>query len=322
MLKKYKEAIKHFEHDSLRTASKLELFFDLVYVGLIKDLSHFFLKDINITKFFWFIILFSGLWLNWLGMTYYHNRFGITHVKNYALTFLNMLALIGFGRFKQAFESQNLNIIIISFLIAKISILFLWRQAAKDNESHKKHLRHTLAIQDIIIFLLFVALFLKFSFSIILLVLILFIDFINPLLTLEEYKKLPLICEEHMNERFSLLMIIIFGDGIISLLNHLVELKNVGPNEFISIFFILLSIFILWLCIERFVYEKSFSLKPLFTWIWWLLQLPLMISVVLFENIIMRLLNHGSIINFRHLLLLLIFIFFLIFIENKIGDIK
>lgn len=322
MFKKYKETIKHLEHDSLRTASKLELFFDLVYVGLIKDLSHFFLHDVTFTKFIWFILLFSGLWLNWLSMTYYHNRFGIAHIKNYTLTFINMLAILGVGRFEYAFKNQNLIAIILSLLAAKISLLILWRQAAKDNAIHKRYLHHTLVMQDVIIVLIFISLFLEFSLAALLLSLILIIDFVNPLLTLEEYKKLPLIDEEHMNERFSLLMIIIFGEGIISLLNYLVKLKTMSSSTLFFTFLILFSIFILWLSIEKFVYEKSFSLKPLFTWIWWMIQLPLMISIVLFEKIIVELFEHHSIINYAHLGIMLGIIITLVVIENKIGDIE
>jgi low temperature requirement protein LtrA len=65
-------AAEDVEH---RHATWLELFFDLVFVVGVAELSHELVRDTSATGFLHFVILFVPVWWAWVGFTFYATRF-------------------------------------------------------------------------------------------------------------------------------------------------------------------------------------------------------------------------------------------------------
>lgn len=63
------------EDDDERHATWLELFFDLVFVAAIAELSHNLSEDVSLMGFLGFVALFIPVWWAWVGSTFYSTRF-------------------------------------------------------------------------------------------------------------------------------------------------------------------------------------------------------------------------------------------------------
>jgi low temperature requirement protein LtrA len=73
-----------------RHATWLELFFDLVFVVIISQLSHFLLHEISILRFLEFLFLFIPVWWSWTGVTFYSTRFYSDDIEHRLLLLLQM----------------------------------------------------------------------------------------------------------------------------------------------------------------------------------------------------------------------------------------
>lgn len=73
-----------------RRATWLELFYDLVFVVAIAELSHLLEKDVSPYGLFSFIILFIPVWWSWVGATFYATRFDTDDLRDRLLTLLQM----------------------------------------------------------------------------------------------------------------------------------------------------------------------------------------------------------------------------------------
>ena len=79
------------EHEKERKATWLELFYDLIFVVAIAEMSHSLSKDISVQGFIGFIILFISVWWCWLGTTFYATLFDTDDIRDRLLTLLQMM---------------------------------------------------------------------------------------------------------------------------------------------------------------------------------------------------------------------------------------
>lgn len=56
-----------------RHATWLELFFDLFFVVAISELAHNLNRDVSLSGFLGFLLLFVPIWWSWIGATFYAN---------------------------------------------------------------------------------------------------------------------------------------------------------------------------------------------------------------------------------------------------------
>ena len=105
-----------------RHATWLELFFDLVFVVIISQLSHFLLHEISLLRFLEFLFLFIPVWWAWTGVTFYSTRFYSDDVGHRLLLLLQMggagaMAVNISGAFNNTFSGlQYLMHLCVSFL--------------------------------------------------------------------------------------------------------------------------------------------------------------------------------------------------------------
>ena len=61
-----------------RRATWLELFYDLVFVVAVSQVSDNLYADVSVAGFFKFVFLFIPIWWAWIGTTFYANRLTAT----------------------------------------------------------------------------------------------------------------------------------------------------------------------------------------------------------------------------------------------------
>ncbi|MBD2293144.1 low temperature requirement protein A [Anabaena sphaerica FACHB-251] len=81
------------EHEE-RRATWLELFYDLVFVVAIAELSHNLSKDVSLGGFVGFVALFIPIWWCWIGATFYATLFDTDDLGDRLLTLLQMSIII------------------------------------------------------------------------------------------------------------------------------------------------------------------------------------------------------------------------------------
>ncbi|MEA5574988.1 low temperature requirement protein A [Anabaena sp. UHCC 0451] len=81
------------EHEG-RRATWLELFYDLVFVVAIAELSHNLSKDVSLGGFVGFVALFLPIWWCWIGATFYATLFDTDDLGDRLLTLLQMSIII------------------------------------------------------------------------------------------------------------------------------------------------------------------------------------------------------------------------------------
>ena len=105
-----------------RHATWLELFFDLVFVVIISQLSHFLLHEISILRFLEFLFLFIPVWWSWTGVTFYSTRFYSDDIGHRLLLLLQMggagaMAVNISGAFSDTFSGFAISYAFMRFIL-------------------------------------------------------------------------------------------------------------------------------------------------------------------------------------------------------------
>jgi low temperature requirement protein LtrA len=74
-----------------RHATWLELFYDLVFVGVVSQLSENLSHNISLAGVLSFIALFVPVWFAWIGVAFFATRFGTDDLAHRILTLLQMM---------------------------------------------------------------------------------------------------------------------------------------------------------------------------------------------------------------------------------------
>ena len=77
-----------------RHASWLELFYDLVFVAVVSQLSENLSHDISLVGVLSFIALYIPVWFAWIGATFFATRFGTDDLAHRILTLMQMMGAV------------------------------------------------------------------------------------------------------------------------------------------------------------------------------------------------------------------------------------
>ena len=82
------------DEDKERKVTWVELFYDLVFVVVIAELSHTLSAHITIDAVIGFILIFIPVWWIWIGGTFYSERFQTDDVSFRIITLLQMIPVL------------------------------------------------------------------------------------------------------------------------------------------------------------------------------------------------------------------------------------
>lgn len=112
-------------------ASWIELFFDLVFVVAIAELSHYLADNLTTTGFLKFAALFVPCWWAWVLVTFYADRFETDDIIHRLLILTAMLAILFLGvNVHNAFEGGSLGFA-IAYVAIRSVVLALYARAAR-----------------------------------------------------------------------------------------------------------------------------------------------------------------------------------------------
>jgi low temperature requirement protein LtrA len=216
------------EHPEERRVTFLELFYDLVYVVIIAELSHALSEHINLIGIGTFIFLFLIVWWAWFNGAMYHDMHGNNDIRTRVFTFLQMFTVAAMAVYAHAALGDGSSGFALAYGAFHIILTWLWWRTGVYDPNHRP-LSQPYSITFLITsFLFIVSIFAPAPWRFILWGLALLLDLILlPLVLTSSHTAIQeqlgriLLVSPSAVERFGLFTIIVLGEVIVGVVGGL-----------------------------------------------------------------------------------------------------
>lgn len=207
-----------------RRATWLELFYDLVFVVAIAQVSHNLTEDVSLSGFLGFVILFVPIWWSWVGATFYATRFDTDDLGHRLLTLLQMVGVAvlavnvhyGLGKSSAGFA--------LSYFAIRMLLVFEYLSAGYFVPSARPLTNWYSRGFALAALCWFVSVFVPIPWRFALWAVGLMIDFATPLTVGRIAIQIPP-STSHIPERLGLFTIIVLGEAVASVVRGVSELE-------------------------------------------------------------------------------------------------
>jgi low temperature requirement protein LtrA len=215
------------QHPEERRITFLELFYDLVYVVIIAELSHALAEHINLAGISTFVFLFIIIWWAWFNGAMYHDLHGNNDIRTRVFTFLQMLTVAGMAVFAHNAMGEGSTGFALTYAAFHLILTWLWWRTGV-YDSHHRPLSQPYSTTFLITSGLFIlSVFIPAPWRFVMWVLALLIDLImlsllwtnrNPEIQ-KQLNRVDLISSSVV-ERFGLFTMIVLGEVIVGVAEH------------------------------------------------------------------------------------------------------
>ncbi len=212
-----------------RKVSWLELFYDLVFVVTVAELSHSLSSHVTGQGVIAFVLLFIPVWWVWIGGTFYNERFETEDVSNRLFTFLQMLPVGALAVFAHDALGETSTGFALSYAAARLLIVLLWWRGGRHVEVFRPVANRYVTGFNISAALFAVSVFVSPPARFVLWGIGLLIDLVTPVTTLELQKRLPRYSTSRLPERFGLFVIIVLGESIVGVVSGVAAKHALTP---------------------------------------------------------------------------------------------
>jgi len=120
-----------------RQVTFLELFYDLVYVVLIAELTHALASHVDLEHLRNFAFLFIIVWWAWLNGTIYHELHGNNDIRTRVFTFLQMFTVAGMAVFAHDALGETSVGFALSFTAFQLILTYMWWRTGVHDPNHR-----------------------------------------------------------------------------------------------------------------------------------------------------------------------------------------
>ena len=232
------QARRHWQTPQLRTdeeeererkTSWLELFYDLVFVAVVAELSHALAGDLTPGGVLRFVLLFVPAWWIWIGGTFYTDRFETDDVSHRLFTFLQMLAVAGLAYNVHDGMGASSRGFALSYVAGRLIIIYLWLRGGYHSPAARPMTNRYNAGFALSVLLWLVSLAVPPPWRFVLWGLGLAIDLVTPITTFEIQRRLPRLSSSHLPERFGLFTLIVLGESVIAVVGGTSARHDLDP---------------------------------------------------------------------------------------------
>jgi low temperature requirement protein LtrA len=211
-----------------RSASRLELFFDLAYVLVVMQLVLAFTEDLTWSGLLILLGLFVVLWLSWMGFTLYANRFDTDDVVFRIAKLTATLAIAGCAASASDAVGAYALPFAACYLAGRLILLGLYLRAWRHVAEARPTINVYLACIAASATLWAVSLAIPSPTRYVLWGVAVLVDALGPPLATLRSDKLPLHIE-HLPERFGLLVILVLGEALGGVVRGVHDASWSGP---------------------------------------------------------------------------------------------
>lgn len=225
-------------------ADWLDLFYDLLFVGLIAIINTTFIYNFTFDGFIQFMVGFLAVWLIWLRNTFYsaRARMNDTYHRLFVLFKMGTMMFIGVAVVKL---STHAYLFVIAYIIARLLQLFIYWFASQTNEHIKKLVWKMTIFYLVWMTLLGLCYFLPELWRYASWITLLFIELLIPWIVIEENHHDSSIHTPFLNERFGLFTLLVLAELLISALSN-IQVHDLNFDNFLLSFLNLVYVFCLW----------------------------------------------------------------------------
>ena len=286
-----------------RRVTFLELFYDLVYVVIVAELSHSLSVDITLDAALGFAFLFLMIWWTWYNVTSYHDLHGNNDVKTRIITFVQMFSGASMAIFAHnAFDEGSVGFALSYAIYMLIMTLLWWRTGVHDSGHRALSYPYSLAFllaTGIIIGSLFVETPLRFYLWGVSLFIIVSLPLVLGLMArkkpaMQKQIEQAAVITPSLIERFGLFTIIVLGEVIVGVVRGVSAYKHLSLHTGITAGLgMLVPIGVWWLYFD-FVANNSPKSRMKHQVGWLYMHLPLLISITAIGAALLNVINSAE----------------------------
>jgi low temperature requirement protein LtrA len=207
-----------------RTASRLELFFDLAYVLVFAELATTFAKDLSWHGAGVFAALFAVTWWSWVTTTLYANRFDTNDVIYRLAKLGGTAAVMGMAASGPEAIDKQATTFTLCYLATRLLLLALYARAYRHVTDARPTIRIYLAGTGAGAALWAVSLAVPGNLRHVLWAVGILVEVVAPVLATKFGGGVPLHLE-HLPERFGLFVILVLGESVASMVHGVHDTK-------------------------------------------------------------------------------------------------
>jgi low temperature requirement protein LtrA len=250
-----------------RRTGWLELFYDLVFVAIVAELSHVIAAHPGPESVAHFGVLFVAAWWMWIGGTVYNDRFETDDVSHRLVTLLQMLPVAAMAYFAHDGLGADSTGFALAYVAGRTVIIAIWLRGGLHNPSFRPVSNRYAIGFTISVALWVVSLAFGPPVRIALWVIALVIDLLTPVTTLEIQRRLPRLSRSHLPERYGLFTIIVLGESVVGVVNGASDAEQVSGAQAITGVLGLATAFAMWWLYFDEVGERAPRRGP-----WWIIS--------------------------------------------------
>lgn len=213
-------------HEEGRTATPLELFFDLVFVVAVSiaavELHHALTEAHVVEGLAAFAIVFFAIWWAWMNFTWFATSFATDDWLYRVLTFVQMAGVLVLAAgIEDVYADGDLSVVVISYVVMRVALVAQWlRAAAAAPELRRTTLSYAVGI-TVVQALWLTVLVLPDELRIPVVVVLVLAEIGVPALA-ERHGTTPW-HPHHITERYGLFTLILLGESLLASANAIIE---------------------------------------------------------------------------------------------------
>ncbi len=262
-----------------RRVSSLELFYDLVFVVVISELTSYLAHDVSLGGVLGFVLLFIAVWWVWIGGTFYTERFETQDLSYRAFTFLDMLPIAAMAVFARGGLGETSAGFALSYAAARALITFMWVRGGYYDRAFRPVANRFGVGFCLSIALFVVSAFIPAPWRFVLWGIGLFSDLFTPVVTLRIQSRLPRFSTTRLPERFGLFVIIVLGETIVEVVQGMAEARPLSAAAWLNGSLGMGLAFGLWWVYFDFVARRKPKAGIWWSFSWNYLHLPLLMGI-------------------------------------------
>lgn len=235
-----------------RKISWLELFYDLVYVAVIGELTQYLSKDPSWSNAAFSFLLFCLIFWSWVNGSQYYDLHGNEGIRTRLLTFWQMLAVAAVAiTIPDAYEGRHEDFA-VAFLFVQVMITYIWWSVGLYDPSHRVFNKFYTINYVLAFVVIFISIFVSSRDATWLLLLALLLNLTPPLTgarkIVSELKKRGQIftASAAIVERFGSFTIIVLAESILATVTGIAAVQGKHSVHWIAFILAILISFLLW----------------------------------------------------------------------------
>jgi low temperature requirement protein LtrA len=231
--------------DEERTASRLELFFDLAFVLVMAELAIALREDVTLHGELRFAGLFTLVWWSWVSSTLYANRFDHDDAVYRLLKLAGMAAVIGMAASATEATGDRLGLFVGCQLLLRLMLVVQYHRAYRHVHEARPIARLYMIGAGVGAVLWAVSLLVPRPVGFALWGAAVLVEAVVPLLATRHSAQVPLHVE-HLPDRFALFVILVLGESVAGVAHGLYDADWAAPAIPVAVLSFVLAAALWW----------------------------------------------------------------------------